>query len=491
VIYNSSGFLRRLAAAWCVATPLLAADFDGDGNDDLLFRDRSRGDQRITVMLAGQGSARLTESTSLLLSTDTSGGSAFAVHSGDFDGDGRSDILDRDLQSGRIRVRLMDGIRVRSKGTLTGVPLSTAVTLDAVADLNGDGHDDLVFRDTVTGAWKLRLMNGLASATLGTDTALCGRDPALALVVAADFDGDRRADLLLRHAGTLAWSLCRLDGLRVRDSTAVGLLPRDPQWLLQASADMNRDGTPDLLFRNRDTGYWYTWFLRGSSVLALSGPTGITTNTAYRLQALADFNGDRYPDALLMRPDTGELYLNLLMERWRLAGSATVALPADPGARIAATADFMTGGGLEALLRGEDGDWSLASLTSPTRPVLEFWSIPAPATLSYACEPPRALPLGTAPLPAGVGTFAAFLNWNRPVTRANGDPLCAYEIGGFLLSLQSSAMSRPKLLQIDDPQAESWLLEDLSPGSWSFSIRAKDLGGLLSPPSARSLKLVR
>ncbi len=77
-----------------------------------------------------------------------------------------------------------------------------------VGDFNQDGHPDLAWRNTATGAniiWFL--VNGLYSGW-GAPTTI--KDSSWTIVGAADYNGDGKADLLWRNATTgqnLIWYL--------------------------------------------------------------------------------------------------------------------------------------------------------------------------------------------------------------------------------------------------------------------------------------------
>jgi hypothetical protein len=76
---------------------------------------------------------------------------------GDFNGDGRSDLLFRRSSDGQISQYLMNGFQFTSVQLLGAVGLEW--TLAAVADFNGDGMADLLFRRN-DGMLSLFLLNG-------------------------------------------------------------------------------------------------------------------------------------------------------------------------------------------------------------------------------------------------------------------------------------------------------------------------------------------
>jgi hypothetical protein len=83
------------------------------------------------------------------------------VGTGDFNGDGMTDIAWRD-SSGNTAIWLMNGASVLSAGGLGNVPTTFSIAL--VGDYNSDGKSDLLWRDNLgnTAIW---FMNGTAVAS--------------------------------------------------------------------------------------------------------------------------------------------------------------------------------------------------------------------------------------------------------------------------------------------------------------------------------------
>src|ERR1039458_2735946 len=78
------------------------------------------------------------------------------VGTGDFNGNGNTDILWRDT-AGAVAIWFMNGTTVTSISALGNVP--TNWTVVGTGDFNGDGNTDILWRDTAgdVGIW---LMNG-------------------------------------------------------------------------------------------------------------------------------------------------------------------------------------------------------------------------------------------------------------------------------------------------------------------------------------------
>jgi hypothetical protein len=125
-------------------------DFNGDGFADILFQDGS-GNYSIWFMT---GTAESSPSTSVLSSAAIGNISTnwTVVGTGDFNGDGMTDIVWRD-NSGNTSIWLMDGASILISAGIGNVP--TNWSLELTGDFNGDGKSDLLWRDNVgnTAIW--------------------------------------------------------------------------------------------------------------------------------------------------------------------------------------------------------------------------------------------------------------------------------------------------------------------------------------------------
>ena len=464
------------AALLLAGQPVLSLDFDADGRADLLFRDRSNGNQKLMLGLSAPGG--LTRG-SLRLAV---GLPPLDVRTGDFNADGRDDILSRNLETGEVRVRLMDGVRPIAQGTVQNLSASPSSGLEDVADFDGDSRDDLLFRDSSSHIWRIYFMRGLETDALRSGDLGFARSAALELVAARDFDGDGRADLLFRDTTTLQWVMHRLNGLGSRGAEALPDLPVTRSSRLVAAEDLNRDGRTDLLFRDLDSGAWEVRFMNGAAAMASSGQAWLLGDPAWQPQALADFNGDGHLDVLLQRPGTGALWVEFMMQRWHLAGSGPVAI--DPALtknmRVAAAADLDGDGASEILLADGNEAWNVLSAQDPLQPVLGALDLAPPLALPLACKPPRYASPGRATVPVGASAQSAFLTWSTTSTRQNGETLCPHEIAGYRIEAKLEGSDVTRALRLRPPGRNARLISALTPGTWSFRIATVDTAGIAS-----------
>lgn len=79
------------------------------------------------------------------------------------------------------------------------------------------------------------------------------------------------------------------------------------------------------------------------------------------------------------------------------------------------------------------------------------------------------------------GNGSATLSWQPPTENTNGSPLT--DLAGYWIKYGTSADSLSEKVQIDNPGIVTYVLSNLSPGTWYFSITAYTAGNVQSAPS--------
>ena len=263
-------------------------DFNGDGKPDVVVVDNgasSSNAQNVNVLL-NNGDGTFTRVATSLNSIFVLG-----VAVGDFNHDGKLDIAFFGQTYFAVLLGNGDGTfapltTTYPTGTSTGsYPISIAV-----GDFNGDGALDVAIALLNDSAIQLFSNNGSGTFTVLPETPTCGNPGSL---VVADFNGDGKQDIAVA-CQTGSVSILLGDGNNHFQTLPAGGVMPGPYSI--AAADLNGDGRADLVTAN-NTGSSATVLLgNGDGSFRVSSPIPLSSQPFSVV--IADVSRDGIPDVL-------------------------------------------------------------------------------------------------------------------------------------------------------------------------------------------------
>lgn len=244
-------------SGWFVAG---RGDFNGDSKSDLVFRRVSDDLTEIQFLNGNQGI----------------GGGAIInnpfdatwniVATGDFNGDGKTDLAWRRSSDGLLEVQFLNGIAPAGGGVIANNPFDSSWNVVARGDFNGDGKTDLVWRRSGDGLLEIQFLNG----TTGVGGGVIPNNPfdsSWNVVAAGDFLGNGRSDLVWQRASDGLVEIQYLNGTVGVGGGAIQNNPFGAGWQVVGAADFSGDGKADLVYRRASDELTEVQFLNGTTII--------------------------------------------------------------------------------------------------------------------------------------------------------------------------------------------------------------------------------
>ena len=284
---GTGGFAGSPFAVGADPVAVAVGDFNGDGNLDIVTA--NSGDNTVTILL-GNGSGGFTAASDSPFAVGTNPDSVAVA---DFNGDGKPDIVTANTGTDDVTVLLGDG-----SGGFTAAPGSPfAVGLFphavAVGDFNGDGKPDLVTANSGNNTVKILLGNGSGGFT-GGGAFPAGSFPQSVAVM--DFNRDGKLDIVAANSGSRSVTVLQGNGsggfaAAIGSPFRVGTSPQSV-----AAVDVNGDGKPDIVTANSGDNTVTVLLGNGTGGFTAAGGSPFAAGATPVSLAAGDFNGDGRPD---------------------------------------------------------------------------------------------------------------------------------------------------------------------------------------------------
>ena len=277
----------------------------------------------------------------------------------DFDGDGNQDLLWRNTYTGQVGIWLMNGSTATAAVVIGSPPLSWVII--NTGDFDGDGKSDILWQFANTNQYGVWFMNGTQVASIQNFTL-----PPYAgqICCVADFDGDGLADLVtFDRLGGVIYFWKNTGSLQFALQTSY-TVPAASGWLPVGTARLNgASAPPAVIWRNANTGEIAAWFMSSfnwSSAASFGNPG---SNVA--ICGFGDFSGDGLADLLLFNTSSN------VVGYWKSNGSqppTPVSLAQVSGTWVPVGAEKLNGAGnadiiWRQILTGALGAWQVNGST--------------------------------------------------------------------------------------------------------------------------------
>src|SRR5208282_5667077 len=266
----------------CCATAVAAGDFNGDGKPDLAVANGNNagyGYYGSTVsILLGNGDGTFQSHVDYSVGSNPTG-----IASGDFNGDGKLDLVAVNNSSNSVSV--LTGIGDGTFKSHVDYATGTGPSSVAVGDFNGDGKLDLAVSNDSANTISILLGNGDGTFKPHIDYPVGKSTTSLAV---ADVNGDGKLDLIVTNGNNNSVSVLLGKGDGTFGTAAVYPTGNGPYGI--AVGDFSGNGNLDLAVSNSSDNTVSILFGNGNGTF--QAPVNFSTGPNSLFLVSGDFNND-------------------------------------------------------------------------------------------------------------------------------------------------------------------------------------------------------
>jgi hypothetical protein len=299
IVPKSTAFLPLKIGPTYIVRAL--ADFDGDGKADVLWQ-ANGGDTYITRMNGAVADSCAKIGTY----------SASVMGTGDFNGDGKSDIVWRNMTTGAVSISLMNGAIVSQSLNVGASPIALNVKLEAIGDFDGNGRADMLWRNQSTGRSVMSYHHADGSVANWPVVSNFINPATTTAFKVGDLNGDGKDDIVWRNMSTGNVVISLMDG-SIPSWRGITDSPIPLSVALEAIGDFDNNGKADLLWRNTATGRsLMSYHNADGSVASWPVVSNFINPASTSAVGVGDLDGDGKSDILWMNLSTGNAVTSLM-----------------------------------------------------------------------------------------------------------------------------------------------------------------------------------
>ena len=381
-------------------TGMAFGDFNGDGKLDMAFV--ANGNAGVAL---GNGDGTFKDEAYY----DTSVGASVNLVVGDFNGDGVLDIAAINQSDGAVDLMFGIGDGTFQEPVPVTLGSGSTPTWVATADLNGDGHQDLVVGSYGNSTTQVDILLGNGNGTFQTPKTYTTQNTPQ-FVTLAGFRSNGKIDIVTIDNGSVGVLLGNGDGTFGSEAIVLGCCHSSA-----VAADVNGDGHPDLIAADSINGV--VDVLPGTGTGTFGAATTYAAGSQPSSVAAADLNHDGQPDIFVA--NTGSNNVTVLLNQFTQTATLTGATV--PG--TSSTNHAVTAGYVGATPFGASTSSALQLTPTPVIPAVQLAGVPSSTVAwgqSLSVQVTMSGPLSFVPAPSGTVSYTIDNGTAQTATLANG-----------------------------------------------------------------------
>ncbi|MFE5541092.1 FG-GAP-like repeat-containing protein [Streptomyces sp. NPDC056492] len=314
---GSFGSVTKYAAPQTSSSLFLGSvvihDVNGDGHKDVVSQD-ARGN--VALVWLGDGSGALGVGAAVQLNPtpgcDTTGDNPCVVRFptgvavGDFDEDGKPDLATSNTNTNNVAVVLGNGDGTFGAATRFALNGGTGPQGISAADLDGDGHIDLVTSNNSTGT--LSVLPGDGNGGFGSASSVPAGMSLPTKLKLADVNEDGRQDAVIVAPGTPG-RVAVLLGNGAGGFGTASLLSAGSNLTSASVSDLNGDGHADLVVSSSGSNEVIVFEGDGTGAFGSPLAFGLNGGSNPQATAVADLDGDGRPDVVTANSNSSATFV--------------------------------------------------------------------------------------------------------------------------------------------------------------------------------------